>query len=130
MSPLIWLAKCWKFRNFHKANWHWLKGVWGGVVVGCGDQWNLWSRNRIKAYFLKKDTVTSIFSDAQLCNWIVVPDSLTHKRLAFSTIYPLFVDRFCYLEFDKEAIFDGCRSGNFHNGGGSRILRNFKELSC
>ena len=39
----------------------------------------------------------------------------THGRLAFSTIPPLFVDRFfrfprfCYLEFDKEAISDGMR---------------------
>ncbi len=34
------------------------------------------------------------------------------------TIYPLFVDRFgrslrvCHIEFDKEAISDGCRSEN------------------
>ena len=39
-------------------------------------------------------------------------------RLAFKTISPLFVDRFgrslryCYLEFDKEALSDGCRSEN------------------
>ncbi len=39
--------------------------------------------------------------------------SLTHKRLAISSIYPLFVDRFgrslrlYNLEFDKEAISDG-----------------------
>ena len=47
---------------------------------------------------------------------------LTHGRLAFSDISPLFVDRFerslqfCYLEFDAEAISD-CFMAN------SRIFR-------
>ena len=43
-------------------------------------------------------------------------------RLAISAIPPLFVDRFgrslwfCYLEFDKEAIFDGpCDLVNFEH---------------
>ena len=41
--------------------------------------------------------------------------SLTDKRLAFSSIYPLLVDRigrdlrFCHLEFDMEAISDVLR---------------------
>ncbi len=45
--------------------------------------------------------------------------SLAHGRLAFSTISPLFVDqfgrslRFCYLEFNKEAISDGFMSYSF-----------------
>ncbi len=47
--------------------------------------------------------------------------SQTHSlasRLALSTIYPLFVDRFgrslrfLYIEFDKEAMYDGQRSEN------------------
>ena len=44
--------------------------------------------------------------------------SLTHRHSAFSTIYPLLVDRFgrslqfCNLEFDKEAISDGYMSEN------------------
>ncbi len=43
--------------------------------------------------------------------------SQTHSRTK-ETISPLFVDqfgrylRFCHLEFDKEAISDGCRSEN------------------
>ena len=45
-------------------------------------------------------------------------DSLTHLTFSFVDHAPLFVDRFrrslrfCYLEFNKEAISDGCRSGN------------------
>ncbi len=44
--------------------------------------------------------------------------SLTNVMLDLSTLSPLFVDRigrslrFCYLEFDKEAIFDVCRCEN------------------
>ena len=54
---------------------------------------------------------------------------LTHKRLAFSTIYPLFVERFgrslrfYNIEYDKEAISDGRRSVGFW------ILSDFRELS-
>ncbi len=44
-----------------------------------------------------------------------VTDSLPYCRLAFSAIYPLFVDRFgrslrvCLLEFDMAAISDGVK---------------------
>ena len=47
-----------------------------------------------------------------------VTHSLTHKHSALSAKSPLFVDRFgrvlqiFHLEFDKEAISDGCRSEN------------------
>ncbi len=37
--------------------------------------------------------------------------------------------RFCYLEFDKEAISDGCRSENAVIGGGLCILSDFRALS-
>ena len=49
--------------------------------------------------------------------------TLPHKRLPFSTISTFFVDRFgrfiqfYYLDFDKEAISDDCRSENSSIGG-------------
>ena len=73
--------------------------------------------------------------------------SKTHSamtsRLAFSTISPLFVDRFgrflrfCHIEFDKGGIFDGCMNENarcrwgvlnLFNGFGVLVLENNNNL--
>ncbi len=61
-----------------------------------------------------------------LSNYINVTHSLT-ERLAFSSKYPgFFVDkfgrplRFCYQEFDKEAIFDGFMAHPVFLGDGER----------
>ena len=71
-------------------------------------------------------------------NKIDVTDSpLTHKRLAFSSITPLFVDRFgrslqfYHLQFDKEAISDGfmADAGVFKGGEDGLYLSDFRELS-
>ncbi len=71
------------------------------------------------------DTVQQINSrgllKAQLlCNYIDVRDlpTLTHGRLAFLTLFLVFLNRFgrsvrfCNLEIDKEVISDGYRSEN------------------
>ncbi len=53
--------------------------------------------------------------------------SLTHKRLAFSSISPLIVDRFgsslrfCHLELDKEAFYDGYLVHSRVLGGGGGV---------
>ncbi len=57
-------------------------------------------------------------------------------RLALSATYPLFVDlfgcnlRFCHLKFNKEAIFDYCRSESArYRRGGFEFLSNYRVLS-
>ncbi len=70
-----------------------------------------------------------------ILNFNSVPHPLTGS-LAVSVIYQLFVVRIrlslriCYLEFDKETIFDGCRIET--SGIGARgfwIISDFRELS-
>ena len=63
-------------------------------------------------------------------------DLLIMSRLAFSTISPLFVDRFgflrvCHLGFDKEAIYDGFMAHSIFLGGEGEvvILSDFREFS-
>ena len=62
--------------------------------------------------------LTSFLEAQLLCNYMDVTDSLFHGRLTFSVISPLFVDRFGHslrffrIEFDKQAISEGCMSKN------------------
>ena len=76
---------------------------------------------------MTKNIFTYLLEARLLSNYIDVSDSLRHLltrsltgRLAFSPISPLFVVRFgrsfrfCYLEFDKKAIYDGLYTFKFH----------------
>ena len=66
---------------------------------------------------------------------MLLSHSHTKSRLALSAISPFFVDpfgrslRFCYLEFDKEAISDGCRSEKYRYRLEVWILSDCRELS-
>ncbi len=60
--------------------------------------------------------VWKLFNRSYVYVCVFITDSLTTSHLAFSTIFPLFVNRFelslrfCYREFDKEAIRYGLRT--------------------
>ncbi len=70
------------------------------------------------AWILQVNLISKILEGQLLFNKIDVTDSLTHKHLAFTTISPLFVNRFgrslqfCHQKFYPKAISDGCRSVN------------------
>ena len=82
-------------------------------------------------YHYHQPTARYIFLEAQLlCNLIDDIELISHvSSLALSTISPLFVYqfrrtlRFCHLEFDTDAISDGCRRENArYRWGGFRQL--------
>ena len=84
--------------------------------------------------------ILGTFLEAQLLsNYIDVTDSLrpslTHGTFSYNAHISVVVDRFerslrfCYLEFDMEAISDICRSENAQYRWGFCILSDFRQLS-